>query len=183
MPDIAGAVIGTDPTGQTDQTGQVALPRFEPLDECFAEPPADLPVDFDLDCGYVVVPESRSGDSSREVKLGVTRINSGQGTTNSPLFMLAGGPGQAEINPGFFSLLQTELLGGILESRDIVVVEQRGTEYTDPFLNCPEANSAPWTAYEMGLTGDDETEYEIGIVQTCISGSRNRESISTTSTV
>ena len=105
----------------------------------------------------MVAPESRSGDSDREVKLGVTRINSGQGTANSPLFMLAGGPGQAQINPEFFSLLQTELLGGILDARDIVVVEQRGTEHTDPFLTCPEANSAPWDVYEQGLTGDDAT--------------------------
>ena len=170
VPAIAGAVIGADQAGQTDQTGQVALPRFEPLDECFAQPPADLPVDLDMDCGYVVAPESRSGDSSREVKLGVTRINSGQGTANSPLFMLAGGPGQAEINPAFFSLLQTELLGGILESRDIVIVEQRGTEHTDPFLTCPEINSAPWDVYEQGLTGDDASEYEIGLVQACIAG-------------
>ena len=82
--------------------------------------------------------------------------------------MLAGGPGQAEINPGFFSLLQTELLGGILESRDIVIIEQRGTEYTDPFLNCPEANTASWTVYDLGLTGDEEIEYENAILQTCI---------------
>ena len=169
VPGIAGVVVGADQAGQTDQTGQVALPRFEPLDECFAQPPADLPVDLDMDCGYVVVPESRSGDSSREVKLGVTRINSGQGTANSPLFMLAGGPGQAQINPEFFSLLQTELLGGILEARDIVVVEQRGTEHTDPFLNCPEVLSAPWAVYEQGLTGDDATDYEVGIIQDCIS--------------
>ena len=169
VPGIAGAVIGADQAGQTDQTGQVALPRFEPLDECFAQVPADLPVDLDLDCGYVVASESRSGAGSREVKLGVTRINSGQGTANTPLFMLAGGPGQAEINPEFFSLLQTELLGGILGSRDIVVVEQRGTEHTDPFLNCPEANAASWDVYEQGLTGDDATDYEIGTVQECIS--------------
>jgi D-alanyl-D-alanine carboxypeptidase len=175
VPAIAGAVVGgdpagqTDPAGQNDPAGQVALPRFEPLDECFAQPPADLPVDLDLDCGYVVVPEARSGNSSREVKLGVTRINSGQGSANSPLFMLAGGPGQAQIDPGFFSLLQTDLLGGILASRDIVVVEQRGTEHTDPFLNCPEIISAPWAAYEQGLTGDDASAYEIGTVQACIS--------------
>ena len=169
VPAIAGVVVGADPSGQTDQTGQVALPRFEPLDECFAQVPADLPLDLDLDCGYVVVPESRSGAGSREVKLGVTRINSGQGTANSPLFMLAGGPGQAQINPAFFSLIQTELLGGILDARDIVVVEQRGTQHTDPFLTCPEADSAAWDVYEQGLTGDAATAYETGTIQACIS--------------
>ena len=49
VPAIAGVVVGPT-SGQTDQTGQVALPRFEPLDECFAQPPADLPVDLDMDC-------------------------------------------------------------------------------------------------------------------------------------
>jgi hypothetical protein len=106
-----------------------------------------------MDCGYVVVPEARSGDSSREVKLGITRLNSGQGTASSPLFMLAGGPGGVEISPEYLRLFQPELLGGILEARDIVVVKQRGTEYTDTPLVCPEALTAPWDVYEKGLTG------------------------------
>jgi hypothetical protein len=76
-------------------------PRYEPLDECFAQPPAGLNVALDMDCGYVVVPESRDGQSDREVKLGVTRLSSGKGTANSPLFMLAGGPGQTQISPAF----------------------------------------------------------------------------------
>ncbi|WP_129671858.1 alpha/beta fold hydrolase [Candidatus Chloroploca sp. Khr17] len=168
VPQIAGVVTGAAATGQAGQAGQAALPRFEPLDKCFADPPEGLPVDLNLDCGYVVVPESRNGGSDREVKLGITRLNSGQGTANSPLFMLAGGPGQTEASPEYFSLFQPDLLGGILAERDIVVVEQRGTEHTDPFLNCPEANSALWTAYEKGLTGDDAVDYETGIIQDCI---------------
>lgn len=88
----AGATAVTD-----GDTGALAgaLPRYEPLDECFAQPPEDLTIDLDMDCGYVVVPESRSGESDRPVKLGFTRFNSGKGAENSPLFMLAGGPGQA----------------------------------------------------------------------------------------
>ena len=116
----------------------------------------------------MVVPESRSGDSSREVKLGVTRINSGKGTAGSPLFMLAGGPGQTQISPGFFSMFQAELLGGILDKRDIVIIEQRGTEHTAPFLNCPEVLSAPWAAHEKGLTGDDAAGFETGVLVKCI---------------
>jgi D-alanyl-D-alanine carboxypeptidase len=167
VPAIAGIVSGSEQAGQAAPT---ALPRFEPLEECFAQPPDDLDVELDIDCGYVVAPESRNGDSDREVKLGITRLNSGQGTANSPLFMLAGGPGQTEASPEFFRLFQPELLGGILAERDIVLVEQRGTEHTDPFLNCPEAISAPWTAYEAGLTGDDAVEYGTGIIQDCIDG-------------
>ena len=50
VPGIAAVVVEADQAEHTDQTGQAALPRFEPLDECFAEPPADLPVDLDMDC-------------------------------------------------------------------------------------------------------------------------------------
>ncbi len=111
VPQIAGVVTGAVAAGQAEQAGQAALPRFEPLDKCFAQPPEDLPVDLDMDCGYVVVPESRSGDSDREVKLGITRLNSGQGTANSPLFMLAGGPGQTEVSPEYLQPVPARAAG------------------------------------------------------------------------
>ena len=143
-------------------------PHYEPLDECFAQPPAGLKVALDMDCGYVVVPASRSGESDRQVKLGFTRFNSGKETAASPLFMLAGGPGQTQISPAFFSMFQTELLGGILDKRDIVILEQRGTEHTAPFLNCPAALSTPWAAHEKGLTGKDAEGFQIGVLLNCI---------------
>ena len=129
---------------------------------------AGLPVKLDMDCGYVTAPESRSGGSDREVKLGFTRLNSGKATAGSPLFMLAGGPGKTQISPGFFSMFQAELLGGILDKRDIVIIEQRGTEHTAPFLNCPEVLSAPWAAHEKGLAGDDAAGFETGVLVKCI---------------
>jgi CubicO group peptidase (beta-lactamase class C family)/pimeloyl-ACP methyl ester carboxylesterase len=168
VPAIAGVVVGGDLTGQSEQTGQGALPRFEPLDECFAQQPDDLAVKFDIDCGYVVVPESRSGASDGEVKLGFTRLNSGQGTANSPLLMLYGGPGQAVVSPEVFNLFQSELLGGILAARDIILVEQRGTEHTDPFLNCPEILSADWVAYEQDMTDEEAETFATGAITNCI---------------
>lgn len=101
------------------------LPRFEPADECFAQLPDELAGTMDLDCGYVVVPEFHHGTSSRELKLGITRLNSSAETPQSPLFMLSGGPGQTNISPDLYRLFQPELLGGILQTRDIVIVEQQ----------------------------------------------------------
>lgn len=165
VPAIAGIVAGSEQGGQG---GQGALPRLDPLEECFVQPPDDLDVELDIDCGYVVVPESRAGDSDREIKLGFTRLNSGQGTAAAPLFMLAGGPGQTHINPLYFGLFQDPLLGGILQSRDIVILEQRGTQYTSTWLDCPAMSAASWTAYEQGLTGDDANALGAEILQTCI---------------
>lgn len=145
-----------------------ALPRVEPVDECFAQPPDDLPVAFDLDCGYVVVPEFYNGASSRELKLGFTRVNSGQGTASTPLFMLAGGPGQTHISPDLYRFFQPELLGGILEARDIVILEQRGTQYTDTFLDCPARSTAAWDAYTQGLRDEEANAFGTAALQACI---------------
>ncbi|MCA9869685.1 MAG: beta-lactamase family protein, partial [Anaerolineae bacterium] len=165
VPGIAALVTGTEQAGQA---GQVTTPRFEPLEECFAQLPEDVDFTLDMDCGYVVVPESHQDDSSREIKLGITRLNSGQGTANSPLFMLAGGPGQTQISPDLLRFFNPELLGGILQERDIVLVEQRGTQYTDTWLDCPALNAASWTAYEQGLTSDEADALGTEIVQHCI---------------
>lgn len=145
-----------------------ALPRFEPVDQCFVALPADLNLDLAMDCGYVVVPEFYHAESSRELKLGITRLSSGVGTAASPLFMLAGGPGQTQVKPGLYNLFKPELLGKVLTARDIVLVEQRGTEYTDTFLDCPAVYSAGWLAHEQQLDEAQTLTFEQELLQSCI---------------
>jgi pimeloyl-ACP methyl ester carboxylesterase len=147
---------------------QPTAPRYEPLQECFAKPPADLDVKLDLDCGYVVVPEFHHRAGSREVRLGITRLRSGHGTSRSPLVMLSGGPGQVAIQSDLFRFFQAELLGGILASRDIIVMEQRGTRFTDTWLDCPALNAVAWTAYERSLSDEAATALGIEVLQECI---------------
>jgi hypothetical protein len=73
--------------GSTAEAGK-GLPRFEPVDQCVAEPPADLELDFTIDCGQVVVPEFHQEGGSRELKLGITRFSSGRGTAATSLLAL-----------------------------------------------------------------------------------------------
>ena len=161
-------VPSTVPITETVQESTEAqnLPRLELLDECFVTTPEDLGVE--VDCGYVVVPEFYYGESNREIKLGFTRLNSGKGTAVSPLFKYAGGPGQANITTDSFALLQPDILGKILETRDIVFVEQRGTKYTDTFLSCPAYDAFSWTAYEQGLTEEETKKAQTEIFEKCI---------------
>ena len=155
--------------GATDDENVAAtLPRFEPLDQCFVDPPADLGIDLEVDCGYVIVPEFYHAASSRELKLGITRLNAQTETTNAPLFMLAGGPGQAQVQATLYSLFQPVLLGNVLTARDIVLIEQRGTEYTDTFLDCPAIYSAPWQASLQELDDVEMEAFGIDLIQTCI---------------
>jgi pimeloyl-ACP methyl ester carboxylesterase/heat shock protein HslJ len=142
--------------------------RVEPLAECFAQPPDDLDVTYEIDCGYVVVPASADDANSPELKLGFTRLSSGQGSTRVPLFMLAGGPGGTNISPDKYRLFQSELLGGVLNQRDIVILEQRGTQHTSTFLDCPALATAPWTAYTQGLQGKEADDFAYAALQGCI---------------
>jgi pimeloyl-ACP methyl ester carboxylesterase len=143
-------------------------PRFEPIEQCFAQPPAELELGLDMECGYVVVPEARNGHHDRMVKLGVMRLSSGHGTDHTPLFMLAGGPGQTQITTEMLQLFQPQLLGKVLETRDVVLVEQRGTRNTDTWLECPRAYSIPWAAHEQGLDEAGATALEYRVLRECI---------------
>lgn len=149
------------------------LPRVEPLEECFVKPPENLASELDMDCGYVVVPEFYHSESAREIKLGFTRFNSGKGASVSPFFKYVGGPGSANIEDPSYLLLQPDILGKILDSRDIVLVEQRGTLYTDTFLNCPGVTTIRWTAYEQGLTGEELDKLNNQVLEKCVNDFKN----------
>jgi pimeloyl-ACP methyl ester carboxylesterase len=128
------------------------LPRVEPLPDCFLEIPAEIALKNGADCGHVVVRQSRNGDGAGEVRLGYMRLNSVGGSNDAPLFMLAGGPGRAMTgDPGVLLLFQAALLGPVLETRDVVLVEQRGTLRDLPHLDCPDFWSVQRAAAARGL--------------------------------
>ncbi|MBW1749864.1 MAG: alpha/beta hydrolase [Deltaproteobacteria bacterium] len=164
------AVSKVDMTRENKELQAGTLPRFEPLEECFAVPPDDLDVKFDTDCGYVVVPEFYHGESNRELKLGTMRLTTGHGKDRTPLFMYSGGPGQTQISSENFKLYQPEMLGGILAERDIVLVEQRGVGHTDTLLDCPDFFSAAWAAYKQGLNAEESATFQVEIIENCIAG-------------
>ncbi|HZZ00554.1 MAG TPA: alpha/beta hydrolase [Candidatus Baltobacteraceae bacterium] len=85
-------------------------------------------------CGFLIVPESRAIPSSRTIRLAVAIVRSRLTHPQpDPILFLAGGPGEAAI-------LDIPFLvhAGINRNRDVVVIDQRGTLYDDPDLNCPE---------------------------------------------
>jgi pimeloyl-ACP methyl ester carboxylesterase len=145
-----------------------ALPRLEPLAECFVPIPEGIDLAAEMDCGYVVVQQSRSGDPGQEVKVAYTRFSSGVGSAASPLFLLAGGPGEANMKTGKFAELGEDRLGPILETRDIVLVEQRGTGLADPVLDCPAIYALPYLAFEQGLDADAARARESDELRACI---------------
>jgi pimeloyl-ACP methyl ester carboxylesterase len=166
----AGAILH----GAAQGAQALPAPEVEPVAPCFALPSETTKVDYRYDCGYVVVPENRAIAGGRTVKLGYLRLRSRTQTREPPLFMLAGGPGGSLIVPSLFDLFQPALLGPILDRRDVVVLDQRGTRHTVPHLNCPEFNVLPWTRYSKQLTPEAGAALESAMLERCVDGFRRQ---------
>lgn len=100
-------------------------------------------------CGTLQVPENRTRPDGRKITLAIAVLPAN--TLNpraDPLFILAGGPGQAASYLGPFAVSLT----GVRKDREIVLVDQRGTGRSSP-LDCPAFNldEAPGAALELEL--------------------------------
>lgn len=90
-----------------------------------------------IECGYVEVPEFHAEPEGNTIHVSVAIIHSmSPNPASDPLFMEEGGPGGSTFETFFqlAPLFQTS----ILLQRDIILVEQRGTHYSEPHLDCPE---------------------------------------------
>src|SRR5207344_3557554 len=86
----------------------------------------------DATCGYLVVPENRSRPSGRTIRLMVARYPARSPEQRAdPIVYLAGGPG--DIAPLEVNGL---IAADFIRDRDIVVMSQRGTMFSEPALTC-----------------------------------------------
>jgi len=151
------ASCGTPPTQQTRPSAQEILPtgKLEPTSESnleqspsFEEAPCPLQLPpgavegEHIRCGYLDVPELRFGEKGNEnsatIHLAVAVVASTSSNPDpEPLVMLVGGPGQSALE-AFIPLLAAPGMEGFRANREIVLIEQRGTLYSTPFLQCQE---------------------------------------------
>ena len=104
------------------------------------------------ECGTVTVLEDRSKPQGRSIDLNVLVLRGTEAAANAPLFVLAGGPGQAA----------TDLTGlglgpwaAVLETRDMVFVDQRGTGDSN-LITCPNrAAEAPASSFGKLFDADE----------------------------
>ncbi|MCE7946176.1 MAG: alpha/beta hydrolase [Chloroflexi bacterium CFX4] len=96
--------------------------------ECLFE----VPEGITAECGYLSVPESRSGRSNATIRLYFARIAStGDDPSSYPVIYLSGGPGGNGVE-------FPDWAGVILAYTDLILLDQRGTGYSEPSLNCIE---------------------------------------------
>jgi len=127
-PDRPNPVDVSDTRPEVPERAPEKGAAYTPAD-CFIPPPPG----YAADCGWVTVPEAP--DSERDIQLAVMVLYSSSEVPNDPVVYLEGGPGGSGL-----SVVATEpfVFEHILSQRDLVLIDQRGTGYSDPWLVCPE---------------------------------------------
>ena len=90
-------------------------------------------------CGYLIVPEDRTKPNGRTIKLAVAIFKSPvQHPAPDPVIYLAGGPGDPALS-GLGQALTVTNESDVVGDRDLLLIDQRGTGYSQPSLACPAA--------------------------------------------
>jgi|WetSurSiteA1Bulk_404760.scaffolds.fasta_scaffold04371_2 pimeloyl-ACP methyl ester carboxylesterase len=140
----------------------MTIPTFEEA-ECTFE----IPEGFKPHCGYLVVPEDRSQLGGRTIRLHVAIFEStNPNSMPDPVIHLAGGPGASALNNVRYILMK----GGkeIMEQRDYILFDQRGTELSDPFLYCLPYDEYLWDAHEQNLSLAEYNAGALPILDACL---------------
>jgi len=131
---------------QLDELAAGTLAVFDPY-RC----PFEVYEGEEIDCGYLIVPEDRSDPDTLEVELAVAILRSpNPNPAPDPILYLSGGPGDSAL-----SEVDLWLESPLLEDRDVILLDQRGTGYSIPTLNCPEIEVLD---YWDEVTVDDEAD-------------------------
>lgn len=140
---------GSGETVQNEENPAVSQPENQPETTSTAgfesaECPFDVPGGYDIECGYLIVPENRTVVDSAMIELAVAIVyaqDAQAAETNAPVVYLAGGPGGSALDD--FAADPESWNYIFLESRDLILVDQRGTGHSQPTLDCPEFQTAP----------------------------------------
>lgn len=131
---------------QLDELAAGTLAVFDPY-EC----PFEVYEGEDIECGYLIVPEDRTDPGTLQVELAVAILRSpNPNPAPDPILYLSGGPGDSAL-----SEVDLWLESPLLEDRDVILLDQRGTGYSIPTLNCPEIEDLDYLDF---VTLDDEAD-------------------------
>lgn len=125
---------------------QTGVPR--PLETCLCPVPVDS--SFRTHCAYLIVPENRKKKTGKTIKLPFIWVESkNPHKKKDVLLYTAGGPGGSSL--GWARGVSQRVL---INGRDCIAFEQRGTQYAVPSLQSNELSDAMKEAYRKNLNKD-----------------------------
>jgi pimeloyl-ACP methyl ester carboxylesterase len=101
-----------------------------------ADCPFATPRGREIECGILIVPEDRSDANAPRIELAVAIVTAPDGSSEAPIIYLAGGPGGSGLDD--YAADPDGWNYSFLQNRDLILLDQRGTGYSEPTLDCPE---------------------------------------------
>ena len=142
------------PPGSTSTQTSYA-PVFEP-DICHFT----TPYGYEVECGYLVVPENRSEPDSERVRVHVAVFKSKATEPKpDPVIYVAGGGGVNQL--GSAESYLSRVGNDILEDRDFIMYNQRGAYLNEPSLVCPDDTALYWSMAIQGLSAHERADQRI----------------------
>jgi pimeloyl-ACP methyl ester carboxylesterase len=126
----------------------------------------DVPADARVDCGYLTVPENRSQPDGRKIRLhvGIFRTSATDKAAD-PIIYLGGGPGENSTEAS--SYFYDSYIEPFLKNRDFIVLDQRGTGYSEPHLDCPEEREMYRETLDEQLTREESRAKDTDAIKRC----------------
>jgi pimeloyl-ACP methyl ester carboxylesterase len=126
----------------------------------------EIPQGVRVECGYVEVPEKRGGISLVNVRLMVAIYHSlSSSPAADPVIFLQGGPGGEAIQA--VQGIYDSYIRPILQERDFIVFDQRGSGESQPSLACQELLNAHLLDLRQFSTSQERQENYVQAYQTC----------------
>jgi pimeloyl-ACP methyl ester carboxylesterase len=164
-----GSAVSQTPLPTVSATpASIHIPAFEETKCTF-----EFPEGYQPKCGYLIVPEDRADPSGRKIKLFVAVFkNTGINPQPDPVIHLSGGPGASTLAAAIPILKR----GGseILKQRDYILFEQRGTQYSDPYLYCLPYDEYLWDAHEFNISLDEYNNGALPKLAACLENWREQ---------
>jgi len=114
--------------------------------------------------GYVTVPELHNKKRGKSMKIAVAIFEcENHEEEQDPLILLSGGPGESNIG-SFTKLMSGDFGRLLLDKRDVVLIDVRGTFYSIPNLHCPEIFECEKKLHKLDMSPDETLEFMLKAV-------------------
>ena len=140
-------------------------PTYEPVAES-ADCAFDIPVGFDPECGYLLVPENRNDPDGNQVRVHYAIFASESDNPEpDPIIYLEGGPGGFALDAMVFSF--EDRFAPYLNNRDVIIFDQRGVGNSEPSLTCDETTELSYDMLDDDPTMEEAADLSFDALQAC----------------
>lgn len=134
---------------------------------CPFSPAAGIVEGTDVTCGFLTVPEDRAHPHGKTIQLAVAIFKgSGNNASSIPTLYLTGGPGGGVLSD-FGPYITSNNLRQITLNHDLILLDQRGTGFSRPALDCNEFSDLENNTADQNLSYTQENKLYVQAAKRC----------------